>query len=136
MAMLMEIEREARTKAPATTGLMLESTTPHGYRLRYRSGSGIHGIGETIYQFEVLHARIDPTTCFVRMPAYIKELVRAETGRECLPAGERFWEAMCEEALSLYLWHIDRLPDDDTIRVVDLTPDLMRWINAVVEVLS
>jgi len=135
MATLMEMERETPAKAPASMGLMLESATPNGYRLRYRSGAGICGTGETIYQFEVLHS-LSSVTCGVRLPAYVKELVRAETGREHLPAGGRFWEAMCEEALSNYLFRNDRLPDDDTLRVVDLTPDLLRWVNAVIEALS
>jgi len=135
MATIVDSEREAPVKS-LVIRLMLESTTPNGFRLRYRSGVGVRGIGEMVYQFDVICPGNTLVSCGVRMPLYVRDLVRAQTGRECLPAGERFWEAMCEEALSNYLRSNHRMPIGDVLCVVDLTPDLLRWINTVVEALT
>jgi len=119
-----------------TGGMNLESTTLNGYRIRYQSGCPTRGAGETQYTFNVVGPLGVATICTVVLPDYIPELVRAETGREHLPAGRRFWEAMCEETLSNYLWQNAAVPVSGLLRVTELTPDLERWISAVIAALT
>lgn len=92
--------------------------------------------GECIYTFNVLTPDGGSEPCTVLLPAYIPELVRCRTNRETLPAGDRFWEAMAEEVLSNHLWQNAEVPVGGVLRVTELTPDLERWISAVITALT
>jgi CheY-like chemotaxis protein len=113
--------------------LTFESSTLNGYRIKFRTGSSIKAQGETIYTFAVQTPQGQSRACTVLLPGYIPELVRAQTNRDSLPAGDRFWEGMCEEALSNYLWQNASVPVDGVLRITELTPDLHSWISAVIQ---
>ena len=65
------------------------------------------------------------------IPCYVAELVKAHADRDQLPGGERFWQALCGEALANYLWQNADVPEGGTLRVEDLTSGLRHWIDAV-----
>jgi CheY-like chemotaxis protein len=113
--------------------LTFESSTLNGYRIKFRTGSCVKAQGETLYTFAVQTPEGQSQACTVLLPGYIPELVRAQTNRDTLPAGDRFWEGMCEEALSNYLWQNGGVPQDGVLRITELTPDLQGWISAVIQ---
>ena len=60
------------------------------------------------------------------LPGYVMELVKAHTDREQMPGGERFWQAVCEEALANHLWQNADFPPGGTLRAEELTAGLKR----------
>ena len=56
------------------------------------------------------------------------------TGKHC-PAGKRFWQALCGEALANYLWQNADAPDD-VLTIDDLTSGLRHWVDAVLSATS
>jgi CheY-like chemotaxis protein len=70
----------------------------------------------------------------VVLPAYVMELVKAYGDTETVPGGKRFWQAMCEESLANYLWQNAEVPDDNILRIEDLSSSLQRWLDSVLTV--
>lgn len=48
-----------------------------------------------------------------------------------LPEGERFWEALCGEALANHLWQNAGLPEGGRLVLDELTRGLQRWVETV-----
>lgn len=110
--------------------LTFEQTTVNGYRL-----SSIPGITMTknggISDTFTVRGSGQEGTCRVSLPPYLVELVRAHADRDELPGGERFWQALCGEALANYLWQNAQAPPGGSLEVEDLTSGLRHWIDAV-----
>jgi hypothetical protein len=70
----------------------------------------------------------------VILPLYVCELALAHADADSMPGGDRFWQAMCEEALANYLWQHAELPDGGILRVEDLSSTLRQWIDNVLTV--
>ena len=51
-----------------------------------------------------------------------------------MPGGDRFWQALCGEALANYLWQNAEMPDAGALTITDLTSGLRHWIDAVLTV--
>lgn len=117
----------AGEEAPITFGL----TTINGYRLESRPGEMNHRGGDLVCPFEVISPVDEERTCAVVLPAYLVELVMAHADREQMPGGNRFWQALCEEALANYVWQQADFPPGCELRVEELSAGLRRWIDAV-----
>jgi len=112
-------------------------TTINGFSFELED-PGNHGHdeddGSVTAHFRVSHANAESAVCTVFLPAYLLELVRAYTDSEDVPGGERFWQALCEEALANYLWQNAALPPDKHLRVEDLSGSLQRWLDTMMTV--
>lgn len=86
------------------------------------------------FQFEVSRGDEQPQVCTVVLPLYVCELALAHADADFMPGGDRFWQAMCEEALANYLWQHAELPDGGILRVEDLSSTLRQWIDNVLTV--
>jgi DNA-binding response OmpR family regulator len=84
--------------------------------------------------FKVSKGNEKATRVRVVLPAYVMELVKAYTDSENVPGGQRFWQAMCEEALANYLWQNAEVPEQNTLRIEDLSTSLQRWLDSVLTV--
>jgi hypothetical protein len=42
-----------------------------------------------------------------------------------------FWEALCGDVLLTWLWERERLPKERVIVMGDVSPELYRWMEAV-----
>jgi DNA-binding response OmpR family regulator len=71
--------------------------------------------------------------CTVVVPARIAGEVREHAGSRQLPGGNRFWQALCEEAVANYLWQHSDFPPDDRLIVEELTNGFARWIDTLLE---
>ena len=111
-----------------------DMATVNGYRLRSTPGVKQEKNGGVSDLFTITTASGAEQECTVRVPCYVAELVRAHADREEMPGGERFWQALCGEALANYLWQNADVPDNGSLTVDDLTSGLRHWIDAVLSV--
>jgi CheY-like chemotaxis protein len=117
---------------PVTSqGVIFSARTLNGYRIEFQPGTGVKTGEDTMYPFTVCGPQGDPLPCTVLLPGYITELVKADTNCERVPGADRFWQALCEEALSDYVWQHAAAPPQGVLRIDEMTPGLRRWIDAV-----
>ena len=102
----------------------------NGFRIEFVPNPGEWGDGELRHTFTVYGPAQAQQPCTVVLPAYVIELVKAHTDREEMPAGFRFWQALCEEALANYLWQYADLPPGGFLRVDEFTTGLQHWVDA------
>lgn len=109
-------------------------TTINGFSFELKDQEIDDQTGDMTCTFGV--ARSDGSTVTVRtiLPDYVMELVLAYSDTEKVPGGQRFWQAMCEEALANYLWQNADVPDQNTLRIEDLTTSLEHWLDSVLTV--
>ncbi len=119
---------------PSPVPLSFDLTTVNGYRIESRPGVTISKGGDIRDTFTAHSPLRETRQCSVLLPSYVAELVKAHTDREEMPGGDRFWQALCGEALANYLWQHAEVPSDDALRVEDLTSGLRHWIDAVLTV--
>jgi DNA-binding response OmpR family regulator len=117
--------------ASMASGITFGSTTINGYRIEFQVGSGQHTANDFRQEFTIISPTGQKETCVVILPSYIAELVKAHTDREQLPGGDRFWQALCEEALANYLWQNAEFPADGQLRIEELTTGLRRYVDTV-----
>lgn len=123
-----ESEREAEEgEAP----LKFSCRTLNGFRIEYVPNCGVRNGKETVYLFDVVDPGQVSTSCMVILPDYMKELIRARTNREEFPGRDRFWQAICEEALTDYLLVHGRPPERGLLKVCDLSEKLLNWVCSV-----
>jgi CheY-like chemotaxis protein len=112
-------------------GVTFGSTTINGYRIEFKAGSGERTASEFRQKFTVRTPAGQEQPCVVILPGYVMELVKAHTDREQMPGGDRFWQAVCEEALANHLWQNADFPPGGTLRADELTAGLKRFVDAV-----
>ena len=113
--------------SPPTYALM----TINGFHLESRPARVTQTGGEIAQEFTVRSPEGEAHPCRVLLPAYLVELIKAHIDRDEVPYGDRFWHALCEEALANYVWQQASLPPDGTLRVDEYTTGLRRWVAAV-----
>jgi len=116
---------------PGVPPLSFDLTAVNGYHIASLPDLRKEGDGSIEDEFIVHDPYGGERRCRVVLPAYLIELVKAHADRETLPGGDRFWQALCGEALANYLWQNAELPADDILSVEDLTSGLRHWIEAV-----
>ena len=122
----------ASPAAPAPGGgVTFGSTTINGYRIEFQTGTSQRTNGDFSQKFTVRTPTGQTQSCVVTLPSYVVELVKAHADREQLPGGDRFWQAVCEEALANYLWQNADFPAGGALRVEELTTGLRRFVDAV-----
>jgi DNA-binding response OmpR family regulator len=114
----------------ATRPIKYGMTLLNGFHIAYYPGTGERSDMQTRYVFEVRSPDDETRPILVTLPDYMVELVRAQMDSEEFPGGQRFWEALCEEALANYLWQNATFPEENLIEVIDLTGHLKRWIES------
>jgi CheY-like chemotaxis protein len=90
--------------------------------------------GDITCVFKVSKSSERPQSVRVILPAYVMELVKAYSDTEQMPGGNRFWHALCEEALANYLWQHAELPINSVLQIDDLSNSLQRWLDSVLTV--
>ena len=105
--------------------------TVNGFRLRSSPGVTKGASGDIDDSFTITTLTGHEHTCRVVIPSYVVELVKTYADRDDLPGGERFWQALCGEALANYLWQNADLPEGDAVTMDGLTSGLKHWIDAV-----
>ena len=108
-------------------------STINGFRIHGRPESVQHATGSLTFKFKVTNPNGVSHLCDVTLPAYIIELAKAETDRENLPGGMRFWHALAEEVIANYVWQQGECPPTGELLLDDLTSGLKRWIHKVLE---
>ncbi|MES2462736.1 MAG: response regulator, partial [Armatimonadota bacterium] len=106
-----------------------DATTVNGFRLRSTPGVTAVADGGISDTFTVVATNGVEQDCRVDLPCYVIELVKAHADLEGLPGGERFWQALCGEALANYLWQNAAFPENGILIVDDLTSGLRHWID-------
>jgi DNA-binding response OmpR family regulator len=109
-------------------------TTFNGFGFELESEEEEEGGGDLTCSFRVHRAGEDVGTVAVVLPVYVQELVKAFTDSEEVPGGQRFWTAMCEESLANYLWQNASLPEENSLRIEDLSSGLETWLDSVLTV--
>jgi CheY-like chemotaxis protein len=109
-------------------------TTFNGFGFELEDEIVDEHIGDMTCTFKVHRASEPEIQVRVLLPAFVMELVKAYTDSEHVPGGQRFWVAMCEEALANYLWQNAAAPDDGFLRIEDLSSSLQRWLDSVLTV--
>lgn len=122
------------TPVPISEGVTFGSTTINGYRIEFQADSGQHTVSAYQQTFRIINAEGQAETCTVVLPDYVSELVKAQTDRDQMPGGDRFWTAVCEEALANYLWQNAEFPIGGQLRIEELTTGLRRFVDTVLAV--
>lgn len=122
--------QEAPPVAPVP-GVTFVSTTINGFRIEFQAGSGERVNGDFHQRFTVHSPMGETAACQVVLPAYLLELVKAHADREQMPGSDRFWQALCEEALANHLWQHAGVPAGGVLRVEELTTGLRRYVDTV-----
>ena len=112
-------------------GITFGSTTINSFRIEFQAGTGLHAAGEFRQTFTVRSPVGAAEDCDVILPGYVMELVKAHTDLEHMPGGDRFWQALCEEALANYLWQHAEFPPGGEMRVEDFSTGLRRFVDVV-----
>jgi CheY-like chemotaxis protein len=107
-----------------------DKTNVNGFRLYAPGGVAVARDGGISDTFTVESANGEKHACRVNLPPYMVELVKAHADRDAMPDGERFWEALCGEALANHLWQHAEFPEGELV-VDDLTSGLRHWVDAV-----
>ena len=118
-------------KGASGQGATYGMTTINGYRIESRPGAGMTPSGEFRHDYDLTSPTGEKRASTVILPPYIIELVKAHADRETLPGGDRFWHALGEEALANYVWQNAEFPQENILKVVELTTGLTRWIDTV-----
>ncbi len=139
LAVKSAIERPVRRMSAVPIGMVCREftrTTINGFSFELEDpGNHPPDDDDTITtKFRVSQPNADSAVCTVVLPAYVIELVKAYTDSEEVPGGERFWQAMCEEALANYLWQNAALPPDNLLRIEDLSSSLQKWLDTMLTV--
>lgn len=108
-----------------------DQTTVNGYRLRSSPGVTHSQDGAVSDTFTVITAAGEERSCRVTLPPYVVELVKAHADRDEMPGGDRFWQAICGEALANHLWQNAAPPEGSNLVMDDLTSGLRHWVDAV-----
>jgi DNA-binding response OmpR family regulator len=119
------------SQGASTSGVTFGSTTINGYRIEFQLGTGRKTAADFRQTFNLRNPTGQVAECEVTLPGYVMELVKAHTDMEQLPGGDRFWQAVCEEALANYLWQQAEFPPGGTLRVEDFSTGLRRFVDAV-----
>jgi DNA-binding response OmpR family regulator len=109
-------------------------TNINGFSFELDSEDFDEASGDVLCTFKVTKTGDRSQNVRVVLPAYVMELVRAYTDSEEMPGGQRFWQAMCEEALANHLWQNAELPMNNVLRIEDLSSGLQRWLDSVLTV--
>jgi len=109
-------------------------TTINGFSFELDSHEVDEHTGDHVCTFDVHRAGKASERVRAVLPAYVTELVLAYTDSETVPGGQRFWQAMCEEALANHLWQNAEVPADNVLRIEDLSSSLQRWLDSVLTV--
>lgn len=119
---------EAADETPALTFGM---TTINGYRIEFQPGVGMKMGDDLTFSFTVRRPDEETRQCTVALSAVVMELIRAHADRENLPGGNRFWQALCEEALANYVYQNADFPPENFLRVDEFTGGLRRFVDAI-----
>lgn len=111
--------------------LTYASTTLNGFRIEYDAGPVTRSEDGFRFVFTLRNPEGASQTCEVQLPAYVIELIKAETDCEQLPGGDRFWQTLCESVVANYVWQNSDFPPAGTLTVNELSAGLRRWIDAV-----
>jgi len=132
------VEAALRGTPPPTAGrdasplpFTFERTTVNGYHVSSAAGLEHDRDGSLRDTFTIRDPRGKERQWVIILPAYVIELVRAHADRDDLPGGDRFWQALCGEALANYLWQNAEPPAEGMLRVEDLTSGLRHWIDSI-----
>ena len=106
-------------------------TTINGFRIEFKPDSGIKLEGELGFSFMVRSPEGESRHCTVTLAPYVAEQVRAHADREVFPGGNRFWQALCEEALANYLYQNAAAPSDGLLKVEEYSTGLRRFVDSV-----
>jgi CheY-like chemotaxis protein len=106
-------------------------TTINGYRIEFQPGPGMRMSDGLGFVFTVRDPIGETRQCTVVISDVVAELVKAHTDRETFPGGNRFWQALCEEALANYLYQNADVPPEGLLHVDELTTGLRRFVDAV-----
>ncbi len=128
---LQEVPNTEHRTPNTRTGVTFGSTTINGFRIEFQAGSGEHVGGGFRQVFTVRSPGGENKICTVVLPSYITELVKAHADCEQFPGNDRFWQALCEEALANYLWQNAELPAGAQMRIEELSTGLRRFVDTV-----
>lgn len=139
LAVKSALDRPVRRMSAVPIGMVCREftrTTINGFSFELEDPDSHPAEEETdvTLKFRVSQPTAESAVCSVVLPAYVMELVKAYTDSEELPGGDRFWQAMCEEALANYLWQNAALPPDRLLRIEDLSSSLQHWLDTMLTV--
>lgn len=127
----LEDRPETDIDAPSPIPYDFDLTTINGYRLKSSPGVETARDGSISDRFQISAPTGKSHECRVTLPAYTVEFVKAHADVEDVPGGDRFWQALCGEALANHLWQTAEVPEGDALIVADLPSGLKHWIDAV-----
>lgn len=132
------LEREVTALNAVPVGLVCREftrTTINGFSFELEHEEVDEFSCDTSCVFDVHRPGTTDASVRVLLAGYVKELVKAYTDSEHVPGGDRFWQAMCEEALANHLWQNAEIPIDRILRIEDLSTSLQKWLDSVTTVL-
>jgi len=131
------LERPPRNCGSVPVGMVCREftrTTINGFSFEVADEAMDEKSGDIAMKFNVHRANEPQGNVRVMLPAYVQELVKAHIDSDYVPGGQRFWHAMCEEALANHLWQNAQVPSGNELRIEDLSSSLERWLDSMLTV--
>lgn len=114
--------------------LLYGLTTVNGYHIESDPKAVVVEDGDMRFTFAVRHPSGNTESCTVLLPDHVISDVKALTHREYRAVENRFWHAICEHALSNYLYQNADYPPGFFLRIDEVDRGLRNWVKAVTKV--
>jgi len=116
---------------PPPGALTFGMSTINGFRIEFRPGAGLSINDRLGFPFTVCRPDGEKRDCTVTLSPVVVELVKAHADFDTPPDGQRFWQALCEEALANYLYQNAEFPPNDLLSVDQFTTGLKRFVDSI-----
>jgi DNA-binding response OmpR family regulator len=123
----------AQELVPESVPVLYGLTTINGYHIESTQTISRSDEGGISAAFEVTNPTGGVEACTVYVAPRVIEAMTEHAGRQDMPGGDRFWHALCENALANYVWQNASFPPGDQIRVEEMDRALRKWMDAIVQ---
>ena len=112
-----------------SSGITFASTTINGFRIEFSANGGERTNEGFRQNFTIRDPDGKSASCTVILSLEVMKLVKNESSNQLPESNDRFWQAMCDEALANHLWQNAEFPVGDELRVDELTNGMRRFVE-------
>lgn len=120
---------ESSVNRKDSSGITFASTTINGFRIEFSANGGERTNVGFRQNFTIRDPDGKSASCTVILSSEVMKLVKNESLNQLPESNDRFWQAMCDEALANHLWQNAEFPVGDELRVDELTNGMRRFVE-------
>ena len=120
---------ETSVKRKDASGITFASTTINGFRIEFSANGGERIVEGFRQDFTIRDPDGKSANCTVILSLEVMNQVKNEISNQIPQGNDRFWQAMCDEALANHLWQNAEFPIGHELRVDELTNGMRRFVE-------